>query len=309
MHIQTLSHKAAIQPFRALATDDRTGTLAIITGVEGPSYRPVGAAMAIFDDEEFIGTLSSGCVESDIAVHAHSAQEKHQPIAIRYGKNSPFGDIQLPCGGGLDILLIPHPDRTVLNEMIANHDARQPTTLKIDAKTGALSLGASDATGWDNSTFNVAMAPELQFLVFGKGPEAATFAALAHAAGFPCWLYAPDDETLATAQSIGCPSDHLTRPLLPNPEIVDDRTAIVLFFHDHDWEPPILQAALETPAFYIGAQGSHRSRMNRDHELMLLGLNASQIERLRGPIGLVPSARDARTLAVSVLAEILAEAL
>ena len=36
-------------------------------------------------------------------------------------------------------------------------------------------------------------------------------------------------------------------------------------------------------------------------------MTAGERARLRGPIGLVPSARDARTLAVSVLAEVLAE--
>jgi xanthine dehydrogenase accessory factor len=42
-------------------------------------------------------------------------------------------------------------------------------------------------------------------------------------------------------------------------------------------------------------------------ELEGMGLTEEQRARLRGPIGLVPSARDARTLAVSVLAEVLDE--
>jgi xanthine dehydrogenase accessory factor len=37
-----------------------------------------------------------------------------------------------------------------------------------------------------------------------------------------------------------------------------------------------------------------------------MGMTETERMRLRGPIGLVPSARDARTLAVSVLAEVLA---
>ena len=43
-------------------------------------------------------------------------------------------------------------------------------------------------------------------------------------------------------------------------------------------------------------------------ELEAMGGAAEARERLHGPIGLVPSARDARTLAVSVLAEVLAVA-
>ena len=87
--------------------------------------------------------------------------------------------------------------------------------------------------------------------------------------------------------------------------VPDERSAIILFFHDHDWEPRILKRALETPAFYIGAQGSRRARDARHQEMLLLGVKKKALRRLKGPIGLIPSARDPRTLAISVLAEVL----
>ncbi|MDE3029547.1 MAG: XdhC family protein, partial [Paracoccaceae bacterium] len=105
-----------------------------------------------------------------------------------------------------------------------------------------------------------------------------------------------------------CDVRHLTNPGFPAEVEVDPYTAIVLFFHDHDWEPPILISAATTRAFYIGAQGSRRSRQTRDDELAAIGLERDAIDRLRGPIGLIPATRDARTLAVSVLAEVLAVA-
>jgi xanthine dehydrogenase accessory factor len=40
-----------------------------------------------------------------------------------------------------------------------------------------------------------------------------------------------------------------------------------------------------------------------------MGVPRDRIARLRGPVGLIPSARDAGTLAVSVLAEVLATAM
>ena len=39
------------------------------------------------------------------------------------------------------------------------------------------------------------------------------------------------------------------------PGDADPRTAVVLFYHDHDREPPVLAEALVSPAFYVGAQG------------------------------------------------------
>ena len=69
-----------------------------------------------------------------------------------------------------------------------------------------------------------------------------------------------------------------------------------------------LAEALASPAFYVGAQGSLRSHRARVQALREMGVADADIARLRGPIGLIPSARDPQVLAVSVLAEILSEA-
>lgn len=304
--MDTLSLASVVRPLEALA-GGAPGTLAIITGIEGPSYRPLGAMMAVMDGRTRVGTLSSGCVEGDIAIHAEEASVSSAPRSVRYGLGSPFKDIQLPCGGGLDIMLVPEPDRAVLRAVLDRNRAREACTLVVDGDTGALSLAEAGATGWDGARFNIRIEPEIAFFVFGKGPEASTFAALARSAGFPTVLCSPDDETLAAGREAGCETRHLLGQRFPEDLAPDRRTAIVLFFHDHEWEPPILKAALDSPAFYIGAQGSRRARMTRDAELSALGVPDAALDRLKGPVGLVQSARDARTLAVSVLAEVLAE--
>lgn len=283
--------------------------LAVIAGVEGPSYRPVGAMMAVFSETERAGTLSSGCIESDISLHAMAVRAHGKPQMLRYGRGSPFVDIQLPCGGGLDVLLLPHPDRAVLNEVLQNRAARIACTLEIDCTTGSMQVHESGQTGRDDNVLNVRFEPEIRFLVFGKGPEASTFAALVQSAGYPNMLMSPDPETVSAGQSAGCDTRHLISQSFPTGLDVDYRTAITLFFHDHDWEPPILKGALDTPAFYIGAQGSQRARDARLLTLEASGVEATALERLHGPVGLIPSARDAGTLAVSVLAEILAKAM
>lgn len=307
-------------PLSVLAERREAGVLAIITGVEGPSYRPVGAAMAISAAGERAGTLSSGCIEADIALHARAVLEEGRPRAIRYGRGSPFRDIELPCGGGLDILLVPEPDAAVLREIVRRREARDPVTLEIDPAAGALALAETGETGWAGETgqtgeaggagarFRVRYTPRLRFVVFGKGPEAGTFAALVQSAGYPNMLLSPDAETRDAAAALGCATRALTQAVFPGDLAVDPWTAVVLFFHDHDWEPPILAGALQTEAFYIGAQGSRRARDARLLTLEAMGVGPEGIARLHGPVGLIPSARDAGTLAVSVLAEILAEA-
>lgn len=305
-----LNPSAAVSrdPLAEAAVAGGDAVLAIITGVEGPSYRPVGAVMAVLPDGEghdLVGTLSSGCVESDIAHHARAALAEGRPRTIRYGRGSPFIDIQLPCGGGLEILLLPRPDPESLREVGRRRAVRRVCVLRIDRETGQIALQDEGKTGTDGTDFILRIEPELRFLVFGKGPEAFTFAALAQSVGFPGLLLSPDDETLEMAARSGCATQRIIRPAWPADLSVDRWTSILLFFHDHDWEPAILEGALQTPAFYIGSQGSQRAAASRRLALADLGVAEERIAQLRGPVGLIRSARDARTLAVSVLAEVL----
>lgn len=259
--------------------------LAVIIGVEGPSYRPLGAAMAINATGEAWGSLSSGCIERDVVLHAQQALADGQERRLRYGAGSPFRDLALPCGGGLDVLILPRPDRGALAQAQAQLNARQAAMLPL----GPLVLDVQ---------------PQLRVLAFGKGPELRLFSALAAAAGYPVESFSPDDETLR-----GLTGAHrMAGKDWPADLRADARTAVALFFHDHDWEPKLLQAALESPALYIGAQGSLRAHQARCAELISSGVAEAALARLASPFGLIPSVRDPRTLAASVLAQMLAQA-
>ena len=268
-------------PLAPLLAADR-GALALITGVEGPSYRPLGAGMVVSETGESWGSLSSGCIERDVVIHARAALADGQVRALRYGAGSPFRDLVLPCGGGLEILILPAPDRTALAQAQASLQARRPTMLRL----GPLMLD---------------LQPQLRVLAFGKGPELRLFSALAAAAGYPVERFSPDAETLAGLAQ----GQVLTSKDWPEGLKADARTAVTLFFHDHDWEPRLLQAALASPALYVGAQGSLRAHQARCAELAALGVPDQATARLAAPFGLIPSVRDPRTLAASVLAQVL----
>ncbi|MDB6454336.1 XdhC family protein [Falsirhodobacter sp. 20TX0035] len=270
-------------PLAALVGEDRA--LAVIVGVEGTSYRPLGAAMAVDGAGRRTGNLSSGCIDEDVALHARQALEDREARQLRYGAGSPFADLALPCGGGLDILILPRPDRGSIRKALDQLAARQPA--RLDLEGVALHIQ-----------------PELRFLVFGKGPEAATFADLARLTGFGVELFSPEAMDVPS----GVTATPLVSPRWPEGVAIDPRTAVTLFFHDHDWEPPLLAAALSSSALYVGAQGSHRARQARRAALEAIGVPDRAIERLADPFGLIPSARDARTLAVAVLADVLARA-
>ncbi len=202
-------------------------------------------------------------------------------------------------------MLIPISNRAPFFDILEKIHARKKCSLATDSKTGETWIDTHVATAWQSSKFYVGIEPELNFVIAGKGPEAYSFGSLVQSIGYNSLLMSPDLETLAIASQLGCTTLHLRNASLPNEIEIDQLTAVVLFFHDHEWEPNILSSALKSRSFYIGAQGSVQTSKRRKDTLNDMGVAPHQIRGLRGPIGLVPSAKDARTLAVSVLAEIL----
>lgn len=290
----------------AAAYSKQPCALTIITNVEGPSYRPVGALMAVKVGGGRVGSLSSGCVEADIEHHALAALNDGQSRKIRYGRGSPFIDITLPCGGGLEILIIPKPDQTALRGAVEELKRRQSVCLVICPDSGQMSLkrGCERLGGKDK--FNLLLKPDLQFYIFGKGPEVVHFASLSFATGYGTRVFSPDTETLQACSFLENDAIELRAKSLLCLTQGDTWTAAVLFFHDHDWEPEILRDLLKLDLYYIGAQGSRNARLQRERALEELGVDREAIARIHGPIGLIPSARDPRTLAISVLSEVVA---
>ena len=67
--------------------------------------------MAVRADGEVAGYISNGCVDADIIFQAKAAMKDGQIRRLKYGEGSPFKDIQLPCGGSIDLLVIAAPDK------------------------------------------------------------------------------------------------------------------------------------------------------------------------------------------------------
>lgn len=286
-------------PLKALC--DASGVLAVITQTDGTSYRNVGTLMAFTAEGRRIGSLSSGCIEDDIAEHAAKALATDRATPLRYGLGSPFFDLKLPCGGGLSILLIPNPDRALLARILDLGATRYDAVLSIGLTDGSLILDAAP----DPDRLMIVLKPELRFWVYGHGVEAIAFAKMTQAAGYDVTLFGQESlqsdlsrigplniQPVASFRSYTCP-------------IPDTRTAVTLFFHDHENEARLLAQFLPTEAFFIGAQGSLAARKRLLQDLQTMGVAPDHIARLCPSFGLIPSCRDPRTLAVSVMAHVL----
>ena len=89
---------------------------------------------------------------------------------------------------------------------------------------------------------------------------------------------------------------------------VDERTAVCALTHDAKFDIPLLRLALGLPVAYVGAMGSRRTHDERLRLLREAGVSGEQLARLRSPIGLDLGARTPEETAVSITAEIIAQA-
>ena len=83
-------------------------------------------------------------------------------------------------------------------------------------------------------------------------------------------------------------------------------TAVCALTHDPKIDVPALQAALASPAFYIGSLGRSTTQLSRYRQLAQEGCSDEDIARIYGPIGLDLRGREPAEIALSVMAEICA---
>ena len=86
---------------------------------------------------------------------------------------------------------------------------------------------------------------------------------------------------------------------------INKNTFIVIATRGHRYDHVSLEAALNTPASYIGLLGSKRKTILIYQELLNKGLSIDRIKDVRAPIGLDINARTPEEIAVSIMAEIL----
>ena len=251
--------------------------LVVLTSVTGGTLRACGAMMCV-SAENIAGYISNGCVDADVIARARAGQSG----TFIYGEGSPYRDIVLPCGGRLELSIFQKIDSAIIKKALSKLEKREAVELEI-------------------GDFSLSLSPLIKLRIAGRGAACIALSELAQLSGFDVVLQSPDVEGVPDAQ-------HLIDPNNPPPSEDDAWTAVVCLFHDHDWEPALLRQALDGEAFYIGAMGSERTHEIRCQNLINIGLSKSDAARIHGPIGLVDSQRNARLLAVSILAEIIQSA-
>ena len=110
--------------------------LVTLVAIDGNTPRPLGAQMAVAEDQRFSGYLSGGCIEQAIALEACQTIAAGQNRLVRYGKGSAYFDVQLPCGSGLDLYFDQGLTADVVERIAERRAARRPFTLVTDLVRG-----------------------------------------------------------------------------------------------------------------------------------------------------------------------------
>ena len=279
----------------------------VVAARNGSAPRPVGSKLAVTAGGRLVGSVSGGCVESDVAERAKEVLAGGGPMLLTYGiADEEAWSVGLPCGSEIDVWLEraePELWARVADTVAGDQHAALTTDLESGEKR--LEPRAAAATGVEDGVFVERIAPPLRLVVFGATDIAEALCSIGATLG---WRTVVSDPRAALATPERVPSAGELHVGWPDEllERVDDETAVVVLTHEERLDLPALEGALRRGARYVGALGARRVQERRRTQLAERGLTEEQIARMSGPAGLDLGGRAAAEIALAIAAEIVA---
>jgi xanthine dehydrogenase accessory factor len=80
--------------------------VATVVATRGSAPRPLGSKLAVSERGELAGSVSGGCVESEVVEQAREVLAGGAPRLVTYGISDDLAwSVGLPCGGEIDIFV------------------------------------------------------------------------------------------------------------------------------------------------------------------------------------------------------------
>jgi len=312
--------------------------IATVVATRRSAPRPVGAKLAVSESGELAGSVSGGCVESDVYLRARQVIETAEPRLLSYGlADEDACSIGLPCGGEIDVFVQALEDSDVTDQLLRTVEQEKRGALftvidgvSVGERLLVLDDGQRAGDGVPESVlvevddllvsgrsrlletdgirvFADLLAPPPRLVIYGAGETAEAICAAARLLG---WRTVVIDARAAFATRERVPSaDELVQAWPEDAAALreaDRGTAIVVLTHDEKFDVLALKTALASDAFYIGALGSRSNQERRRVRLLQLGVGVQGIARITGPCGLDIGGESQPETALSILAEIVA---
>jgi xanthine dehydrogenase accessory factor len=295
--------------------------VATVVATRRSAPRPVGSKLLVTEEGTMQGSVSGGCVESEVYEACRGVLRGEPPQLLTYGiSDEQAFQVGLPCGGEIDVF-VQEDDPELAQRVESLGDRRAVLFTDLERGSQRLALEGEDPTADEllrggpskvvelegRRVFADVFGPPPRLLVFGAVDTAEALCLSAKQLGWRT-IVADARGRFATAERIPS-ADEL---IVAWPEDVlaqvqpDHATAVVVLTHDEKFDLPALTGLLATDAFYIGALGSRRNQEKRRERLLETGVSEEALERIHGPAGLDLGAHTPAETALSILAEILA---
>ncbi|WP_053959420.1 XdhC family protein [Sulfobacillus thermosulfidooxidans] len=297
--------------------------LATLVTVNGSAYRRPGAKMVMREDGRMQGTLSGGCLEGDLFLHAQRVMKTHEPCLQHYDlTEDDMWGLGIGCKGSVDVWLEPisssDPFWTAFNECLHGEEpviwgAELPIGRRFlfshatecgEVPSWAAAFLASSENKRDSGFFNGfwwdIMKPPAQLIIAGAGHDAEPVARLAHQVGFSVMIM--DSRPHINNDHHFPHTTHCLTPIAQiKPATLMGAYWVIMNHHQRRDEEAVALAAASHPQF-IGVLGP----LERTLEMLTnVGLSSQQLP-LHAPVGLDVGGETPEEVAVSIVGELMA---
>ena len=286
---------------------EERAALATVVATRRSAPRPVGSKLVVFESGRLHGSVSGGCVESDVAEQAKEVIAGGEPRLLTYGiTDDQAWGIGLPCGGEIDVFIqrlegeLPQDGDDARLTVLEGPRAGQQWLADVEGPSRVLELDGE-------KVFAEVPAVRLRLVVVGATDTAEELCRAAGALGWGTTVVDPRPG-LVTRERLPSPDELVVAwpdEGLEKLELNGD-TAVVVLTHEERLDVPALTTALAGEPFYVGAIGSRKTQAKRRERLLEAGLSEERLDGLAGPAGLDLGADTPAETAVSILAEVLA---
>lgn len=290
--------------------------LATLVHVEGHSYRKAGASMLLLPNGEKIGSLSPGCLESDLQERVesllHTGEAEWVVYNMRPEEDAIWGEA-IGCGGVLRILLEPLNEKVfsmlsqayfVVEAGMAVEFIRYSEEQKLSyamrkirdgyIQDDSVSLGVNKRKALLSTTFT----PRPRLFLFGADEGTVPIVRIAGSIGF---RVAVGDWRASLCNTDRFPDAELA---VGTPNVILDTLRIqpsdyvLICGHQLQKDREMLEQVLPLKPHYIGVMGS-KSRIRH----LLEGLSDTQ--NIKAPVGMAIGAEGPQEIAISIAAELI----